>query len=185
VVDATLRDLEPLILRFGAQQVIVENCIGDYGRLLLSVLPEFFHTLLDETGCGFLFDQSHARLAARKLGLDQRAYTSALPMHRLREVHITGLQVIEGRWLERLLAAGDTDGIARTMAGQTLDHFPMLPDDWTELAWAMDNIHNAVWATPWVVAYEYGGVGGFFQAVTDSEILREQVPHMAGLIHNK
>ena len=183
VLDAALCDLEPLIHRFGAQQITVENCIGDYGQLRLSVLPEIFHRLLDETGCGFLFDQSHARLAARKLGLDERAYSLSLPMQRLREMHITGLQEIAGQWLERLLAAGDTDGIGRTMAGQTLDHFPMLPADWRELAWAMENIRSGAWQTPWVIAFEYGGVGGFFQAITDREVLREQVPHMAGLIH--
>jgi uncharacterized protein len=182
VLDAALRDLEPLIARFGAERVTVENCIGDYGKLQLSSLPEIFHPLLGESGCGFLFDLSHARMAAQRMGIDERAYSSAMPMQHLRELHITGIQVIEGHWLERLQAAGDSDGVARNLAGQPLDHFPMLPADWTELEWAIDQIRAGAWQKPWVAAYEYGGVGGFFEAITDRDVLLDQVPRMAGLI---
>ena len=182
VLDAALRDLEPLIKRFGEQRVTVENCIGDYGKLRLSALPEVLQLLLEECGCGFLYDQSHARLAARRMGLDERAYSCALPVQRMREMHITGIQVIAGHWLERMQAAGDQDGVARRLAGQELDHFPMLDADWVELAWAMQNIHSGAWAAPWVVAYEYGGIGGFFEAITDSKILLEQVPKLRSII---
>ena len=182
VLDAALRDLEPLIKRFGEQRVTIENCIGDYGKLRLSALPEVLQPLLQESGCGFLYDQSHARLAARRLGIEERAYSAALPMQRMREMHITGIQVIEGTWLARMQAAGDKDGVARRFAGQELDHFPMLEADWVELAWAVDQIRCGAWQKPWVVAFEYGGVGGFFEAITDREILLAQVPRMRELI---
>jgi hypothetical protein len=178
VLDAALRDLEPLIKRFGEQRVTVENCIGDFGKLRLSSLPEVLQRLLEACDCGFLYDQSHARLAASRLGMEERAYSTALPMQRMREMHITGIQVIEGAWLARIQAAGDKDGVASRYAGQALDHFPMLEADWVELAWAVDQIRCGAWQEPWVVAYEYGGVGGFFEAITDRDILVEQVPRM-------
>lgn len=182
LLSAASRDLEPLIRRFGAERVMVENLINDWGWLTLGVLPEVIGRLLEETGCGFLYDQAHARLAARSLGLDERAYSSALPVERIREVHFTGLQALDGEIVNRVMAAGDPGGIAGRMAGRVMDHLPMTDDDWPELEWMVAQIRGGTWAEPWVIASEAGGVGGFWELVIDRETYLEQVPRMAKII---
>jgi uncharacterized protein len=187
VLDGARRDLEPLIHRFGAENVLVEHVINEHGWLLLSVMPEVFARLLDETGCGFLLDLSHARLTARNLGLDERAYTASLPVDRLREVHITGLQLLEGELYQRLVAADTPGGFISTWAGKWMDHLPMSESDWPELEWLVAQIRagqagETRWATPWVIASEVGGVGGFWAVVSDHQSYREQVPRMERII---
>ncbi len=182
VLDGALRDLEPLIARFGAESVLVENIINERGWLTLSVLPEVIGRLLEETGCGFLFDLSHARLAAANLGLDARAYSAALPVERIREIHVTGLQVLEGPLLELMWEIGDPYGFAESMAGKQIDHLPMSEGDWPELAWMMGEVAAGRWASPWVVAFEYGGVGRFWEEVTDRQVYLDQLPRMGAMV---
>jgi uncharacterized protein len=182
VLSAAQRDLEPLIKRFGAERVIVENVINNWGWLTIGVLPEVIARLLEATGCGFLYDQSHARLAARNLGIDERAYSSALPVERIREVHITGLQVMEGDIVERVLAAGDPGGWVARMAGRLIDHLPMTAADWPELEWMAAQISSGTWQAPWTIASEVGGVGSFWELVIDRTTYLEQVPRMQQII---
>lgn len=182
VIDAARRDLEPLIERFGPERVMVENVIDEHGWLTLCVLPEVMHTLLEETGCGFLLDLSHARLAARNLGLPERSYAASLPVERLREAHITGLQRLEGRLLELVQEAGDPYGYTHSMTGRDIDHVPMADADWPELTWMMAQIQSGAWAAPWTVAFEYGGVGKFWEDITKAEVYLEQLPRMAKLV---
>lgn len=182
VVGNTLRDLEPLLKRFGSERVTLENVINDYGYLTIAVLPEVMGRVLEQAGCGFLFDLSHARLSARNLGLEARAYCAALPVDRIREIHVTGLQKIDGDLRARILAAGDPGAFAARMTGKWMDHLAMTPADWPELAWALGEIHAGRWQEPWVLAYEYGGVGGFWETVTDEAIYLEQVPRMREMI---
>jgi uncharacterized protein len=182
VVSNTLRDLEPLIRRFGADHVLVENIINEYGWLSISALPQALKQVVEESGCGFLFDLSHARLAARNLGEEPREYVSAMPMEHIREIHITGLQKLEGELLEMMWRVGDPYGMAKHMAGRFVDHFPMLDEDWVEMEWLMGKIRDGVFAAPWVMSYEYGGVGNFWAEVTKREVYLSQLPRMAGMI---
>jgi uncharacterized protein len=182
VVDSTLRDLEPLLDRFGPERVTLENVVNEHGWLTLAVLPEVIAAILESTGCGFLFDQSHARLAARNLGLDERAYAASLPLAHTREVHVTGLQLLTGPLLDLMVAIGDPYGFAKTMAGRWIDHLPMLEGDWPELEWILDQVRAGRAGQPWVVAYEYGGVGRFWEDVTKAEVYLEQLPRMKAMI---
>lgn len=182
VVSNTLRDLEPLIERFGAERVLVENVINDYGFLTLAVLPEVIARVLEKSGCGFLFDLSHARLAARNLELDERAYSACMPVEHIREAHVTGIQRIEGDLYRRIQAAGGTNGFATLKDGQWMDHFPMTPADWPELEWLAGQLNGEKWQTPWVISYEYGGVGGLWEVLTDRAVYEEQVPRMAAIV---
>lgn len=181
VVSNTLRDLEPLIRRFGAERVLVENIINEYGWLDICALPEVLTRVIREAGCGFLFDLSHARLAACNLGVDPRAYSSAMPVGSIREIHITGLQLLEGELLEMMRRIGDPYGMAEYMAGNFIDHLPMREEDWTELEWLVGKLRSGEFATPWVMSYEYGGVGRFWEEVTKTEVYLSQIPRMAVL----
>lgn len=182
VITNTLRDLEPLVERFGAEHVLVENVVNEYGFLTLAVLPEVIARVLEKSGCGFLFDHSHARLAARNLGLDEREYSASMPVEHIREVHVTGLQRIEGVLFQRIQAAGGTNGFATLTDGQMMDHFPMTAEDWPELEWLAGRLGREKWRTPWVVAYEYGGVGGLWEVLTDQAVYVEQLPRMANVL---
>ena len=185
VIDAAKRDLEPLIHRFGAERVMVENIINEFGYLTVAVLPEVIHKLLEETGCGFLFDLSHARLAAANLGLDPRAYSNSLPVDRMREMHITGLAVIEGELYDHMVKIGDPYRYAELFAGRQIDHFPMQEEDWDETAWAAQQIHAGKWAEPWVAAFEVGGVGAFWDDISTEEMYLEQLPRLEKLVRGE
>jgi uncharacterized protein (UPF0276 family) len=182
LVDGALRDLEPLIRRFGAARVTVENVTWEYDWLRAAVLPDTMALLLEETGCGFLFDLSHARIAARQLGMDERAYASALPVQRIREAHVTGLRLLEGALLERVRAATADSGMGDAMAGKWMDHFSMADADWPELEWMVAQISAGAWSVPWVMAFEIGGVGGFWEMVAGRADYVEQLPRMAALV---
>lgn len=182
IVDYALRDLEPLIKRFGAEKVLVENVINERGWMDLCVMPETLSRLLEESGCGFLFDLSHGRLAAANLNLEPRQFISAMPLERMGEMHITGTRVLEGDLLELVRSVGDPYAMIQSMTGRKIDHLPMEADDWVELEWAAGQIKIGAWREPWVASFEYGGVGAFWEQLTSQEIYLEQVPRMGRLL---
>ena len=94
--------------------------------------------------------------------MDEKDYIAALPLDKLRELHITGVQMHEGR---------------------LRDHLPLTENDWEMTAWASAQIRAGAWACPGVVALEYGGVGPAFEWRSDSGVLSEQVPRLYHLIH--
>jgi hypothetical protein len=58
----------------------------------------------------------------------------------------------------------------------------MTDADWEFLDWALANIEAGAWGTPWVMAFEYGGVGPLWEAATDASVLVEQVPRLYTLV---
>jgi len=167
LVQAMRRDIAPLVERFGAQKVILENACWDPDwEIPLAVLePEIICQMVYETGCGFLLDVAHARMSALYLGIDAREYLSRLPVDRLRELHITGLMYDQEK-------------------GRCLDHFPMTEDDWTLAEWVMERVRRRDWAPPWIVALEYGGTGPGFAWRSRSDVLANDVPRLYELVHS-
>jgi hypothetical protein len=159
VVEIVLADLIPVVARYGAERVIVENYPYRSGSSVLRPLayPEVISRIVRESGCGFLLDISHARISAAALGMRGRAYVRALPVDRIREIHVAGIHLHENR---------------------LRDHLDMRPADWRFLNWALAQIRAAEWAEPWVLAMEYGGIGDIFEWRTDPGVIAEQVPRM-------
>ncbi|MGA2582516.1 MAG: DUF692 family multinuclear iron-containing protein [Tepidisphaeraceae bacterium] len=160
VVDAMMNDVTKAVQFFGTDRVIVENI--PLGNLIESFAEpcaktDVIHEIVELTGAGFLLDLSHARLTARHWGLDAKQYVESLPVKKIRELHLTGLQFVEGR---------------------LRDHMPMGPDDWQMAQWAFDRIRAGDWAKPWMIAFEYGGVGEGFAWRTDRKIIEEQIPRL-------
>ncbi|MGC9523032.1 MAG: DUF692 family multinuclear iron-containing protein [Anaerolineae bacterium] len=186
VTDALIHDLEPLVARFGAERVVGENIFEFFGmHLRAAVMPEVLTTVIETVGCGLLLDLSHARLAARDLGVDAREYIDALPVNYLRELHVTGIQRFDATWVERMKATGvGATKIAR-LAGQWIDHLPMTEEDWSFFAWAIERIREGAWRTPDIVAFEYGGIGPEFEALTLPKELATQVPRLYAMVHNR
>jgi uncharacterized protein (UPF0276 family) len=181
LTEQMIHDVRAVVERFGADRVIAENDNDIGGRMVRpALLPSVICRVIEEAGCGFLLDLSHARLSAPVVEMDVREYIAALPVKRIREIHVTGVQQLEGHWLD---ATRQTDrDFAERFAGQWIDHLPMTEVDWEFFAWAMRQIHSGAWAQPQIVAFEYGGLGGFFGALTDTEILATQVPRLCAMI---
>lgn len=165
VVRRVLDDVLPLVERFGAERVIVENIPFpdfDDAKPRTVILPQVIRRIIQESGCGFLLDIGHARLTSEYLGIDTRDYITQLPVERLCEVHITG--------------------IGLSPEGQRNDHMPMTGEDWSLLEWALMSIRRGMWGRPRIVACEYGGVGEMFAWRSSAAVMLEDVPRMYGLI---
>jgi uncharacterized protein len=185
VTEALVRDMDALVARFGAARVVGENIFEYHGmHLRAAVMPEVLTTVVETTGCGLLLDLSHARLAARDLGVDAKAYVEALPVGALREVHVTGIQVFGERWVRLAEAGGVPQATIDGWRGTWIDHLPMTEEDWDFLDWALGRIRAGAWRTPEIVAFEYGGVGPTFEAMTVREELAAQVPRLYGMVHH-
>jgi hypothetical protein len=63
-----------------------------------------------------------------------------------------------------------------------MDHLPMTEANWALAAWAFGQMHTGLWALPETVGFEYSGIG-LWQAITRTEVLREQVPRLYALCH--
>lgn len=166
-INAILSELEAITGQFGAQNVIIENLPfpmdGPHGYQPIAD-PAAFRTLLEQSGCGFLLDISHAVLTARALGLNVFDYLSSLPTEYIREVHVTGI------------------GPDLTNPDQVTDHLHMTEEDWRIFEWSMQRIYRGDWAVPDIVAFEYGGFGDTFAWRCDKQKLLEQVPRLLQLV---
>jgi uncharacterized protein len=179
---AVIHDVRAVVARYGAERVIAENVPNGQVTPRIALMPAVIRRVVEETSCGFLFDLSHARRAARALGMDAAAYIARLPVERTREIHITGIQFFDERWEGTLRAAGLADETIGHFAGRWQDHLPFTEADWEIAAWAMGEVRRGAWGDPWMIALEYGGVGPLWEALTDEIILRSQVPRLASLV---
>jgi uncharacterized protein (UPF0276 family) len=164
VIDQMLADIAAATKIIGRERVILENIpyFGPSGEYhAASVDPAVISRVVRETGCGFLLDISHARIAAHYLGVDAHGYIDQLPVDRLAELHLTGVGQHNGR---------------------LADHMDLRDEDWRWAELAMQKIRAGDWARPWTVAFEYGGVGEPFAWRTDKRVLAEQVPRLWELV---
>ncbi len=179
LTEAFLRDLDVVIRRFGREMVIAENIHHGYGQNMRpAIFPEVIYRVVEEAGCGFLLDISHARLAARHWGVDAKTYINALPVQHIREIHVTGIQYFNDDWVERVRQSGMDTAVIQPYIGQFMDHLPMTDADWDFFAWALGQIEAGTWQEPWVLSFEYGGIGLPWEAITVPEALLEQVPRL-------
>ena len=142
--------------------MIIENSpyrAEEGNTLRLCVLPEMITRVVNETGCGLLLDISHAIISAKSLGIDPDEYISQLPLGKLKEMHFAGIQ-------------------QNQTTGQWIDHVSIQESDWQWLDWVLDRIHSGECSAPWLLAFEYGGVGEPFEWRSNPEVILEQVPKL-------
>ena len=153
-----------MIDHFGVESVALEHFPYTLTtpHLRPAVESKSFSQVILDTNCTFLLDLSHASITADALSMDVKDYIRSLPVDRLVEMHITGVQLF---------------------AGVLTDHFAMQDRDWELFAWALDQIKKGYWQKPEIVAFEYGGVGNSFAWRTDENILRTQVPLLYEMTH--
>jgi uncharacterized protein (UPF0276 family) len=164
VIDQMLADVAAAAKVVGQDRLILEN-IPYFGKTSefhrACVEADVIRKVVEQTGCGFLLDLSHARIAAHYLGVDPRQYIEQLPVERLRELHVTGIRTINDR---------------------LADHMDLGEEDWQWLAWALDHVRSGRWSKPWTVALEYGGVGEPFKWRSEKRVLQEQVPRLLEML---
>lgn len=155
VLERTLEDMWLAVQNLGAERVIAENApYRPTGTLLRpAVEPAFITQVIEETGCGLLLDISHAMISAHHLGITAQEYMTCLPVKSLRELHFAGVHDLNG-WLQ--------------------DHLPALPTDWEILRWVMEQIRGGNWPRPWLLAFEYGGVGEKFVDRSEASVIEAQ-----------
>jgi uncharacterized protein len=186
VVERTVQAIEILKTRYGRERIIVENIPAMLETILdMTARPEVITQVIEAADVGILFDLSHARLAANELGIDAKDYFAALPLDRIKEMHVTGIQRIKPEWVEALKTQGIETGIFELYTGRLIDHLPFTDDDWLITEWAFDQIKPGGWQVPELVSLEYGGVGGVWEAIVDEDVLREQVPRLYEIIHQE
>jgi uncharacterized protein len=164
VLTQTLTDVELAVKRFGAGRVIVENVPYRLAGNVLrpSVEPEAICRVVRETGCGLLLDIPHARITALQLGIDEREYIGSLPVHSLKELHFTGVHTFDS-WLQ--------------------DHLPARDADWQTLDWVLESIKLGEWPRPWMLAFEYGGVGWKFSWRSDAHVIETHCRKLYSLVN--
>ena len=91
------------------------------------------------------------------IGMDPFEYLSQLPVHKVKELHFAGIHQIKGRWI---------------------DHLSISKRDWCWLDWVLAHIRTGEWSMPWMLAFEYGGVGAEFEWRSKSDVIHEQIPKL-------
>lgn len=185
ITAALIKDVEGVTRRFGADKVIVENIPANDTRVLrISMRPEVMQAVVQTTGCGFLLDIAHAQLTIPYFDVDLKTYLDSLPVDRLREIHVSGIQMLEGEWLEGLQSElGAESSFLQRYAHAPMDHLPMTETDWEAVTWVMERIHSGAWNAPWMAGFEYSGVG-LWGTITRTDILRAQIPRLHHTIHS-
>jgi uncharacterized protein (UPF0276 family) len=165
IFQQIVEDIHTVSHHFGVEKIIIENVpyrASNGSVLRPSVEPHLLQQVITETGCGLLFDLSHARIAAYYLGILEREYISALPLNRLCEMHFTGMQWIQGK---------------------LTDHLSAQEEDWDALDNFLIKINSEKLPDPWLLAFEYGGVGEAFAWRSEAAVITSQVPRLNEYIH--
>ena len=186
LTESFIKSIEPVTHRYGKEKVIVENNPSDNNTLLrVGYLPQVIDQVIRKTGVGFLFDVSHAQLAARELDVDPKEYIGGLPTDCIREMHVTGLDILTENWINRFEAAGFNDSLFHPFSGKLMDHMPLRAEDWTFLDWTLSHIHDGTWSSPDIVTLEYGGIGGVWEIIGEHDVYLNQLPNLFAMVHNQ
>ncbi len=168
VTHMILSDVRTAVKRFGSERVIIENSPyqGVPGNTMrLCIQPDLITRVVEETGCGVLLDISHAIIAAKYLDLDPADYISRLPVRQIKELHFAGIHKNE-------------------LTGQMTDHLAIQEQDWHWLDWVIGQVKSGSWGSPWLLAFEYGGVGEIFKWRSHPQVIAEQVPVLFRRVHS-
>jgi uncharacterized protein len=160
VVDRMIAQIGEAKVRLQAP-LLLENIPlgGPRGNLHLCARPEQIGEALVATGTGLLLDTAHLRSAAWYLDIEPHAYAGALPLEKVREIHVTGPRMVPGQGLRDR-------------------HLELLEEDYALLAWLLER------TSPVVVTLEYGGTGPIFErpGMTDPEALRRQLLRLRSML---
>lgn len=107
------------------------NATGAYEHICH---PEVIREALEATDTLFLLDLAHAQVSAARLGYELGAYVEALPLERVRQLHVSGPRAREGTLHDA--------------------HEPLRPEDYALLEAVLQRTR------PWAVTLEYSRDAG-------------------------
>jgi uncharacterized protein (UPF0276 family) len=166
IISTILSDVTRAIHQCGAERVIIENSPyqgKDAGTMQVCIQPAIIRQVTEQTGCGFLLDISHAIISARALSMEPDDYMLELPVNKIKELHFAGVQYNQ-------------------FSGTWMDHLSITEEDWSWLEWVLQHIRTGEWSHPWLLAFEYGGVGELFEWRSDPQVMFEQVPRLSEML---
>ncbi len=152
-----------LAAEFGHANIVVEHFpyMPYHPHMVAAVNAKHISAVINQTGTKLLLDLAHARITAINLHIEVKDYILSLPVERLQELHITGIQ---------------------SYCGYLVDHFALDEEDWDLLAWLLNLISQKKVAKPIIAAFEYGGVGYTFAYRSNPTVILEQVPRLYKMI---
>lgn len=115
---------------------------------------------LEETDAGLLLDTAHALITCDSLKIAVQDWIGELPLDRIKELHVTGISMHEGK---------------------LKDSMPMRETDWSAADWLFRQIRTGRAATPWLAVLEYGGFGPIFDWRSDPEALKRDLARLRAL----
>ncbi|MBN1583469.1 MAG: DUF692 family protein, partial [Anaerolineae bacterium] len=63
-------------------------------------MPDFITAVLETTGTWMLLDLAHAQVSAAALGFPWADYLAQLPLHRVRQLHVSSPRQVNGRLID-------------------------------------------------------------------------------------
>ena len=183
ILEASSKDLEAVIRRWGKEMILVENPFPDARGVPVSIRPDLTKTLVESFDVGFLFDISHARLDSRDLNMSEMSFVMSLPLDRTAEIHLTGIRTIEGEFAAKLLEHKPKDFDIEDYLGKDIDHQSMTEDDFDFLDKIYALITDGIIRKPWIASMEHGGVGPFWELSLDEDTLAVQLPKLYNRTH--
>jgi uncharacterized protein len=165
IFERMLADVELVIRQFGREHVIVENAPyhpNENKHLRGGIEPDLISQVVETANCGFLFDVAHARISAHYIGMAIDDYLTQLPLSRLQELHFTGIH----NW-----------------DGYLMNHLSLTSADWPWLDRVTTNVQTGSWGAARMMAFEYGGIGGFVGDHSDIDVIATQAPLMYAACH--
>jgi len=162
-------DYQRLCAHLGAERVLLENVPWEsrpgFPFPPVAADPQLLTAVLERWGGWLLLDLAHVQIAAAQLEHDPFEYLEQMPTRLLRELHVTG--------------------VGPDATGRVRDSMPMTDRDWELCTFALDRVADGTWARPWVVTFEYGGVGPHFAWRSDEQVLAEQLPRLERLLRDR
>lgn len=90
--------------------IILENLpLQPVEKYFYAANPSLISDILDSSGCGFLLDLAHARLAAAYQGWTVDEYLRQLPLQQVKQIHVSGNRMVEGHLDDAHEAMGEED----------------------------------------------------------------------------
>lgn len=156
-----VRDVE-LLREVTGLPVLLENSTLETGRPGVNLNAPFasdagfIREALAASGAQFLLDLSHAQTTAWHLGESAASYVRRLPLHLVREFHMSGPALVNGEMRDRHMEVQE-------------DGFRLL--------------REILPATPAeVVSLEYGGLGPLFEGRSPAPVLRRQLVRLRDIL---
>lgn len=118
--------------------------------------PEMISEICDEAGIGLLLDLAHLKISAWYRGESELEYLKRLPLHLVREIHVSGPRKRDSGYYDI--------------------HQNMREEDF-EFLEAVLSLTN-----PRIVTLEYGGEGEDYKDSSDTQLLEIQLTRLASLL---